>query len=248
MRRHLLLCVLWLWLIPLTASADEGACQVKEVTDGHTLLLTNGKNLLLTGIYTPFLSYLQPNSSEPLAEEAKRTLEQLISGHEVTVQPLAAPHDRHGRLIGQAYAGKTWLQAAMLREGMALVYSIADIPNELLPEMLAQEQQARSAKRGIWAIPYFSIITPEQAAQQLNHFRIVEGKVVSVHNAHGNIYINFFADWHGRFAVFISRKQADRFVSLPILESKTIRVRGWIHYHNAPTMDISHPNAIEIIP
>lgn len=248
MQRLFLLCALWIWLNPLATSANEGAYQVKEVIDGHTLQFNNGENFSLAGIYTPSLHHIHPDRSEPLAEQARKILEQLTAGHEVTLQSSANPHDRHGRLIGQAYAGKTWLQGEMLRRGMAMVYGPADIPRELLSDMLMQEQQARSAKRGIWATPYFSIIAPEQAAEQLNRFKIVEGNVASVHNSHGNIYINFFADWHGKFALFISRKQADRFASFPALEGRRIRVRGWIHFHNAPMMDISHPNTIEIVP
>jgi len=30
------------------------------------------------------------------------------------------------------------------------------------------------------------------------------------------------------------------------LAGRNVRVRGWIHYHNAPMIDITHPEQIEL--
>jgi hypothetical protein len=35
-------------------------------------------------------------------------------------------------------------------------------------------------------------------------------------------------------------------MNLPSLVGKTIRVRGWINYHNAPMIDLTHPEQIEM--
>jgi hypothetical protein len=69
-----------------------------------------------------------------------------------------------------------------------------------------------------------------------------------VNRSHDNIYINFTERWKGQFAVFISHKYAAAFVALKpeSLVGKKVRVRGWIHYHNAPMIDIDHPQQIEV--
>ena len=61
--------------------------------------------------------------------------------------------DRHGRLLAHLYdADGSWIQGAMLRRGMARVYSFSD-NRSLVAEMLAIEGQARAARRGIWVTP-----------------------------------------------------------------------------------------------
>jgi hypothetical protein len=115
--------------------------------------------------------------------------------------------------------------------------------------MLTAEYEAQAARRGIWAHPYFRVITPPEAQEFVGRFKLVEGKVLSVHDYHGHTYINFSERWKGNFAVFISRKYAAAFVptNLPSLVGKAIRVRGWINYHNAPMIDLTHPEQIEIL-
>ncbi len=185
---------------------------------------------------------------EPQGEEARRTLEQLLTGKTVTVHTGKNARDRHERLLGQAYAGDVWLQGAMLRKGYAMVYSFADTPAELVQTMLAEERAARQEKLGIWADPYFRILSPEETGQSLHRFRLVEGKVESVRTVRGNIYINFSRDWRGKFHLFISRKNADAFTpgELKALEGRAIRVRGWINYYKSPMISLTHPGQIEI--
>ncbi len=135
----------------------------------------------------------------------------------------------------------------MLRKGYAMVYSFTDTPADLVQKMLAEERAARAEKLGIWADPYFRIITPDEAGESLHRFRLVEGKVESVRTVRGNTYINFSRDWQGKFHVFISKKYANAFTpeQLKALEGKPIRVRGWVNYYKAPMISLTHPGQIE---
>jgi micrococcal nuclease len=246
---HALLLIM---LLPVCSTARETDYKVTQILNGKSFVLASGDTVRLAGIAVPNVQEASTatrsgRSGEPLGEEAKQALEKLISNQSITLQLTDKKRDRHNRLLGQAYAGSTWLQGAMLNEGYAMVYSFSDTPHDLTQKMLAEERSARAAKRGIWSHPYYRIITPEETPEYINRFKLVEGKVESVRMSHGNIYINFFKEWKGRFALFISRKHAEAFAgsNLNALEGKTIRVRGWINYHNAPMINLSHPGEIE---
>lgn len=244
--------VLLVLLLPSLSFAKDNGHPVKHVINGKSFVLETGDTVRLASIQVPNVQEADTaerkgRPGEPQGEEAKRTLEQLVTGKTITVETGKQPRDRHARLIGQAYAGDIWLQGAMLRKGYAMVYSFADTPAELVQKMLVEERAARQEKLGIWADPYFKILTPEETANSLHRFRLVEGKVASVRNVRGNTYINFSRDWQGKFHVFIPKKNADAFKpeELQALEGKYIRVRGWVNYYKAPMISLTHPGQIE---
>lgn len=234
-------------------AAESDVLAVARVVNGKSFVLASGDTVRLAGIEAPNVEDradgLHPaRPGEPLGEEAKAALEKLLMGHNVRIEN-AAKRDRHNRILGQVTTDQgEWVQEAMLNEGWAMVYSFSDGSHSDIVRMLAAERAARAANRGIWAHPYFRVVTPAEAAEFVNRFKLIEGKVVSVNDYRGHTYINFSERWKGSFAVFISRKHAQAFsrLNLPSLVGKTIRVRGWIHYHNAPMMDLTHPEQIEI--
>lgn len=227
---------------------------VATIINGKSFTLTTGDTVRLASIEAPN-TYEKADGvhsarpGEPLGDEAKAALTKLLTRHKVRIDYNPGVRDRHDRLLGQVYDEKgIWIQGEMLKSGWAMVYSFNDDRHEIIEKMLAAEHEAQAAKRGIWAHPYFRIITPAEAAEFINRFKLVEGKVVSVHDYHGHTYINFTERWKGNFAVFISRKYANAFagMNLTSLVGKTIRVRGWINYHNAPMIDLTHPEQIEV--
>ncbi len=244
------LCVLLCLLPTLCYSAEY---TVDRVINGKSFVVSSGETVRLAAIEAPNAQEESTpthrgRSGEPLGEEARHALELLIAHKTITLELNSQAHDRHDRLLGQAYVGNLWVQGELLTQGYAMTYSFSDTPREITQKMLAQERLARAAKRGLWAHPYYRVITPGETDEFINRFKLVKGTVVSVHHSHDNIYINFFNEWKGKFAVFISRKHAPAFtqMNLTSLERKTILVRGWIHYHNAPMMDITHPDELEI--
>lgn len=242
-----------LLLLPALALAKDAGHSVKHIINGKSFVLETGDTVRLASIQVPNVQEADTierkgRPGEPQGEEARRALEQLVAGKTIKVQTGKNPRDRHERLLGQAYADDVWLQGAMLRKGYAMVYSFTDKPVDLIQKMLAEERAARQEKLGIWADPYFKILSPQETAQSLNRFRLVEGRVESVRKVRGNTYINFSRDWHGQFHVFISRKNADAFKQqeLQALEGKAIRVRGWVNYYKAPMISLTHPGQIEL--
>ena len=57
--------------------------------------------------------------------------------------------DRYGRTVGRVFVGATDVNAEMIRQGAAWVY------RQYLKDqsLLALEQQAKAAKRGLWGLP-----------------------------------------------------------------------------------------------
>lgn len=246
------LCLLFA-LLPLAALAQDAEYNVDHVINGKSFVTSSGDTVRLASIEVP--NTQEDNTpthrgrpGEPQGDEARQALDKLITGKTVTLRADSTKRDRHNRLLAQVYAGDIWVQGALLSGGHAMVYSFVDTPDETVQKMLAEERSAREAKRGIWAHPYFRVIGPAETNEFVNRFKLVEGKVVSVHESHGNLYINFFEQWKGHFAVFISRKYADAFAksNLSTLTGKTVRVRGWIHYHNAPMISLTHGSEIEV--
>jgi|GEM_PF-6078466 len=249
-RGYKLVMVCCILLFALPAKAQEPLLPVKTILNGKSFVVASGDTVRLASIQVPNTED-KGRAGEPLGEEAKAALSHLISGKSVRIDYTNSDkRDRHERLLGQIYDEKgNWIQGEMLKSGYAMVYSFADDDTQMLDNMLALEKQAMEAKTGIWANPYFRVISAEEAGEFINRYRLVEGTVVSVNESHENIYLNFNKEWRGHFAVFISRKNREyvKDRDLKSLIGKKIRVRGWINYHNAPMINITNSRQIAVV-
>ena len=90
--------------------------------------------------------------------------------------------------------------------------------------LLAEEQAARAAKLGLWAEPVYVMNKAEDPAEvlkQRGRFALVEGKVLSVRESGGTIYVNFGRRWSEDFTVTIAKRN-ERAFSAAGLEPKTL--------------------------
>ena len=218
-----------------------------EAIDGQSLKLADGRTLRLAGIVAP-----DPRRPEErqAAMRAKTALDALIRDRELRA---AAPdrRDRHDAVLSHVSDGDgRWLQGELLRAGLVRVWTRADAP-EKAAEMLALEAEARAARRGLWALPYFAILTPDTAPAGLDRFQIVEARVVEVARVRGTVYLNTAADWRSDFTARIERPALVLFAASGIepaaLKDRRIRVRGWLRRYNGPFVDITHPQQIEVL-
>lgn len=143
MARHLPLLALLL-LLALPARAAEIAGRVVGITDGDTLTLLDDRRkqrrIRLAGIDTP-------EAHQPYGSRAREALAALAFGRRVTVEVAAV--DRFGRTVGWVTSGGTDVNAALVRQGAAWVYrAYTDDPG-----LLRLEDEARRARRGLWALP-----------------------------------------------------------------------------------------------
>ncbi len=80
--------------------------------------------------------------------------------------------------------------------------------------LLAKEQAARAAKLGLWGEPVYVIGKAEDPAEVLEsrgRFALVEGKVLSVRESGGTIYVNFGRRWSEDFTVTIAKRNERAF-------------------------------------
>lgn len=230
-----------------------GDAVVAAVIDGDSLTLSDGRTVRLVGLQAPKLPKGRRNFPEwPLALEAKAALEALVAGQAVTLYYGGAHADRYGRALAHLVrTDALWIEGEMLRVGMARVYTFSDNRAVAQP-MLALEQEARAAHRGIWADPFYAIRTPEEAVRYEGSYEIVEGRIVDAARTQSGVFLNFGADWRTAFTLRLRPDALKLFRAAgsdPLaLNGKTVRVRGWIRRDRLrAVIDITHPEEIEIL-
>ena len=229
---------------------------VTEVVDGDTLFLDNGLKVRLSAIQAPKLPLGRPGfKTWPLAENAKDALSQMAYRKNVQLFYGGKERDRYDRALAQAFIGTQddlWIQEEMLRQGWARVYTWPDTWQNS-DRLYAAEREARNANRGIWAHDYYEIRSPDpnNLAQDVDSFQIVEGIVTSVADIRGRIYLNFGADYKTDFTIAIEKNDRKRFKStsydLKELAGATVRIRGWVELTNGPIIWLDHPERLEVL-
>lgn len=165
--------------------------------------------------------------------------------------------DRYGRLDAHVFIseGSTerWFQAELLRQGLARVSArVGD--TACARRLLAEEQSARAAKLGLWGEPYYVINKAEDPAEvlkQRGRLALVEGRVLSVRESGGTIYVNFGRRWSEDFTVTIAKRNERAFSAAGLepkkLAGQRVRIRGWIEERGGPWVEAVRPEQIEVV-
>lgn len=223
---------------------DSGTARAAGVADGRTLLLEDGRDILLAGI--------EPAPAWPAAQAE---LARRVTGQTLILKGLSSqPDDRYGRLSAfVAVSGsETPVQYDLVREGLARVAGAADMPG-CRAALLAEEQKARAAKVGLWSDPVYDIRQagdPALIATGRGQFAIVEGKVLSVRDSGGTIYVNFGRLWSEDFTATIPKRLQGRFTAAGLdpqaLSGRWIRIRGIVEERGGPWIEVVRPDQIEL--
>ncbi|MCC7348911.1 MAG: thermonuclease family protein, partial [Variibacter sp.] len=175
---------------------------VKAVADERTLVLENGRLLRLAGLDIP------PGETPALA---RKFLTDEILGRSVTVRA-GSPPDRHGRLPSFIFLSpgglERFVQHAMVNQGLARFAPPAG-GRPCADELLAREREARAAGRGLWAQAAHAVQRADDpgAVQALRgRFALVEGRVLSVRESGGTVYVNFGRRWSEDFTVTVAKR------------------------------------------
>jgi endonuclease YncB( thermonuclease family) len=131
---------------------DEGVFfgPVVRVADGDTL------RVKVQGVAMDFrLSQIDaPEKNQPYGDRARAELLRLVSGRQLVLVPIDT--DRYGRTVADVWAGNRNVNRELVKSGHAWFYDEFS-QDAALYEL---EQQARSAKRGLWALPPAQRIEP----------------------------------------------------------------------------------------
>ncbi|WP_174242078.1 thermonuclease family protein [Teichococcus oryzae] len=155
--RLLLAPVLVLLLLSFPALAAELRGEVVGISDGDTLtLLTPDKRQVRVRL----AEIDAPESRQPWGSRAQQALSALVFHQAVRV--VVQDTDRYGRTVGTVWVGGRNANAEMVRQGQAWVY------RQYLRDrsLLALEDEAKQARRGLWALPEAERVPPWQWRRQ----------------------------------------------------------------------------------
>lgn len=235
---------------------DAGKATIVEVLNTESLLLEDGRAIRLVGTLAPRTGTRWAQAMG-LDDKIMAALEERLLGKEVRLRLGARERDRYGRLLTHVFVGEgdepLWVQEALIRDGLAMVYSFAD-NRDCVRELQRAERAAREAEAGLWEQGVFRVRDAadlDSLDGLLYSFQIVEGRVEDVAESRGRIYLNFGEDWRTDFTATVAPSDRDSFsgsgIQLPDLEGRAIRVRGWLERRNGPMIDVTHPEQIELV-
>lgn len=125
---------------------------LKEINDGDTVTLENGRLVRFIGINTPEINHRNKSKSEPYALQAKELLQRYIrAGDKLHLVFDKSKTDKYGRLLAYVYS-KTGRNLALLQlqSGFAAHWVIGK--NDRFWQCFqAAEKQARLRRKGIWS-------------------------------------------------------------------------------------------------
>jgi len=250
---------------------------VASITDGRTFVLDDGREVRLPAVEIPALP--APPASPAPTDSAASTptdppqppppphpdadaaaaaaLRTFLEGRRVALRASKLVTDRYGRILADALATRDGYpgsaQKTLLSQGLAFLTTRAAEPG-CRAELRAAERIGRAAKLGLWADPRY---LPRQAddvaglSAERGRFTLVEGKVVSVRESGGTIYVNFGRRWSEDFTVTILKRNERQFSESGLrpsgLAGRRVMVRGWIEERGGPWIEAVAPEQIEII-
>lgn len=243
-----------LWLaIPALAAPDcpadriDDRVRVRQIADGDTLILDDGRHLRLIGVNTPEMGR-DGEPDEPGAIAARDQLRRLlfINGNQVALRFDRERHDRYGRTLAHLFLrdGRN-VSALLIASGAGFPITIP--PNDWQADCYHRlGEAARTAGLGVWSEPRLGPLDAERLNPGERGFRRVQGRVSHVSESAGAVWINF-----GRgFALRIRRDHLPRFAGMDLqaLAGRRVEAMGWLYYRRGQLrMGLVHPSALRVL-
>jgi len=121
---------------------------VTRVVDGDTIVVDNDYHVRYIGINTPETRHPK-RPVEYFGKEASWFNKNLVMGKEVTLEYDVQKFDRYGRLLAYVHAGDIFVNAKLVEEGYAHVFTMP--PNVKYANLfLGLQRKARTARKGLW--------------------------------------------------------------------------------------------------
>ena len=196
---------------------------VRQVVDGDTLRLSDGRSVRMIGINAPEIGR-KGRTSEPYAEAARRRLQALVKASDgrVGLVPGKEAKDKYGRTLAHVYAADgDNLEARLLSEGLG--YRVAIAPNVRLTGcQQAAEQSARQANLGLWQRA--AVLRADDVRQ--SGFALITGRIGSIERNRAGIWLELD---HGVVLQIPARLQGNFPASFfDNLKGRQVEARGWV--------------------
>ena len=159
-----------------TDLAEGESGRVARISDGDQLALDTGQTVRLVEIEAP-------SRRAPYAAEAGQLLRREALSRRAKLWYGGLSRDRYDRALAHVIVegdagGEVWLNGLMVREGAARVRTWPDNVARAR-RLYALEQEARAARRGLWALDAYPILDAQGLALA-SGFQIAEGVLASV--------------------------------------------------------------------
>ena len=229
----------WADAAELVAPALPEAVAASSVDGGGTLHLADGRTLRLAGIDL---------AEGRLGRQAQTLMAQFIGNGPLTLAGDGVAQDRYGRLEAQVYdRDGSWLQGALLRQGLARVATTPD-HRDFAHELLVAERPARTHRLGLWGDSKYALRHADEVTRLVDSWQVVEGIVARAETRRDFVDLvlgdDRAHDLTVRVPVAIARTME---IDPASLEGRHVRVRGWIGKTEGPTITVSHAEQIETI-
>lgn len=235
------------------APSNYSEIKVVEVIDGDTVRLSNGKVLRYIGLDTPETRIKRGGKfvygPQPFSLQATNYNRSLVEGKKVKIEFDLVKKDRYGRLLGYCFVEGVFVNAKLIEQGYAVIYTFP--PNVKYSDLFYQLQvQARESQKGLWA--GYEVIDHTQANQYLNQVATVSGLVAKAYKSKKCIFLNFGNNWKTDFTVVIFPSSYDYFHQkgidpLTFYTGKLVQVSGRVREYNGPEIIVNTPYEIEIL-
>jgi micrococcal nuclease len=255
--KYLFLCFLIPAVLAGCPSSYYSQLTVKEVIDGDTVILSNGRHLRLIGIDTPEIREKTPEgfvySPQPFSLIAKKMLERLVLEKEIIIEQDKTRQDQYNRQLGYLFFTqdneKVFVNRELVRQGLAVV-SVYPPNVKYVSELIQAQSRARQEHIRLWEKE--RILTPGLTAEHIGQIRVVRGRVVSAYNFGRRIYLNLGPDYKTDCKLVIFKDAWKYFQEQSIdpqeyYLNKTVETAGKIRDYNGPQIIVSHPLQINII-
>lgn len=196
---------------------------VRVVIDGDTLILDSGTRVRLSSINTPELGR-DGHPHQPLATQAKKSLESMVLHRRVRLQNDVELLDRYDRRLAYVFTESgEMVNQTLLEKGWANLS--LHPPNLKHAETLLAAERTASAKGiGIWGQSQYGPRPIETMAQaprgQWGRFN---GKLQGVETLSKGIRLWFSADHYG----WVPKRYAAEFGAVTNHLGRSLEVRGW---------------------
>jgi endonuclease YncB( thermonuclease family) len=232
---------------------------VRAALDTGALLLEDGRAVRLADIEVPSPS--SATGDDAIASKTHDFLRTRVVGTGIRLRPAPQSSDRYGRLRAYVFVDRPAdadllersLQQAMVSVGLARVAArIEDAA--CAADLRAGEAAARKAKVGLWGDARYSVLRADDLAalrRMRGRFVLVEGRVVSVRESGGTVYLNFGRRWSEDFTATVAKRHLRRLATGGFdpkrLERRTVRLRGWVEERGGPWIEITQPEHVEVV-
>jgi endonuclease YncB( thermonuclease family) len=234
---------------------------IAKIDPNLDIALADGRTLTLAGLDPPRDTPDRPR----LAAEARDKLAAWLDGREVAVRALAEKPNRFGRIPARLFAApasgpiaapagaEIGVAEAILDAGFAR-YRPDTAAHPCRDLLLAAEAEARSAKIGLWADPYYAVLPAadrDAFAKVRSGMVLVEGTVASLGETAARFYLNFGPRRGSDFAITLPKRDANALEKAGLkvhdLVGKRLRVRGLLDATFGPQMELSDPDGLELV-